>query len=469
MDTIPQSLEFDPLLMARYDVPAPRYTSYPTAPQFHAGFGETQLCEAIIASNEATPQRPLSLYVHVPFCWSPCFYCGCTRVITRDSRNADKYLEYLHRETAVIARMFDARRPVRQLHFGGGTPNFLDIPRLKTLMCDLAAHFHFAKDGDEVEAGIEVDPRFADFDYVCELGTLGFNRISIGVQDFDPAVQAAVNRIQTLEQTAAVVEGARAADFRSVNIDLIYGLPKQTRDGFAQTLDQTIGLAPDRVAVYGYAHLPRLFKAQNQIASADLPDPATRLKLLGLALAKLLDAGYVYIGMDHFARPDDELVRAQRRGTLQRNFQGYSTGSDCDIVGLGMSAIGRIGGCYSQNARDLPGYYMALDNGRLPVVRGIVLDDDDVIRRAAISELMCHGMLDMHSFGARHGIVFADYFVAELDRMRQFVADALVELDSRMLRVTARGRFLMRNVAMCFDAYLPGEAQAPQPRYARSI
>lgn len=468
MDNVLHPLEFDPVLMARYDVPAPRYTSYPTAPQFHAGFGEMQLCDAILASNKGAPLRPLSLYIHVPFCWSPCFYCGCTRVITRDSRNADKYLEYLHREIAMIARLCDARRPVRQLHFGGGTPNFLDIQRLKTLMRDLAAHFRFAKDGD-IEAGIEVDPRFADFDYVCELGTLGFNRISIGVQDFDPAVQSAVNRIQTLAQTAAVVDGARAASFRSVNIDLIYGLPKQTLDGFAQTLDQTIGLAPDRVAVYGYAHLPRLFKAQSQIESADLPDPATRLKLLGLVVEKLLDADYVYIGMDHFSRPDDELVHAQGQGTLQRNFQGYSTGGDCDIVGLGMSAIGRIGDCYSQNARDLPGYYMALDNGRLPVVRGIVLDNDDVIRRAAINELMCHGMLDMHSFGGRHGIVFADYFVAELDRMRQLVADALVEMDSRMLRVTARGRFLMRNVAMCFDAYLREEMQAPQPRYARSI
>ncbi|HET7592961.1 MAG TPA: oxygen-independent coproporphyrinogen III oxidase [Rhodanobacteraceae bacterium] len=465
MDTTAQ---FDPVLMARYDVSAPRYTSYPTAPQFHAGFGETQLCDAILASNNAAPLRPLSLYVHVPFCWSPCFYCGCTRVITRDPRNVDKYLDYLHRETAMIARSFDARRPVRQLHFGGGTPNFLDFPRLETLMRDLAAHFRFAK-GDDIEAGIEVDPRFADFDYVCELGTLGFNRISIGVQDFDPAVQAAVNRIQTLAQTAAVVNGARAADFRSVNIDLIYGLPKQTLDGFAQTLDQTIGLGPDRVAVYGYAHLPRLFKAQGQIESADLPGPAARLKLLGLALEKLLGAGYVYIGMDHFARPDDELVRAQAQGTLQRNFQGYSTGGECDIVGLGMSAIGRIGNCYSQNARDLPGYYMALDNGRLPVARGIMLDDDDVIRRAAIGNLMCHGFLDMQSFGSRHGIVFVDYFATELERMQQLEADALVELDSRMLRITPRGRFLMRNVAMCFDAYLPAEMQAPQPRYAQSI
>jgi oxygen-independent coproporphyrinogen-3 oxidase len=298
---------------------------------------------------------------------------------------------------------------------------------------------------------------------------MGFNRISIGVQDFDPAVQAAVNRIQTLEQTTAVVEGARAAGFRSVNVDLIYGLPRQTLDGFARTLDQTIGLAPDRVAVYGYAHLPRLFKAQRQIEGGDLPDPATRLKLLGLALEKLMDAGYVYIGMDHFARPDDELVRAQREGTLQRNFQGYSTGSDCDIVGLGMSAIGRIGDSYSQNARDLPGYYMALDNGRLPVMRGIVLDHDDVIRRAAINELMCHGVLDMRAFGVRHGIAFADYFDAELGRMRQLEVAGVVELDARMLRVTPRGRFLMRNVAMCFDAYLHEEAQATQPRYARSI
>ena len=297
----------------------------------------------------------------------------------------------------------------------------------------------------------------------------GFVLLSIWLARGGMKSQAAGNRIQTLEQTAVVVEGARAADFRSVNIDLIYGLPRQTLDGFARTLDQTIGLAPDRVAVYGYAHLPRLFKAQRQIESADLPDPATRLKLLGLALEKLIGAGYVYIGMDHFARPDDELVRAQGQGTLQRNFQGYSTGGDCDIVGLGMSAIGRIGDCYSQNARDLPGYYMALDNGRLPVMRGIALDHDDVIRRAAISELMCHGALDMHAFGARHGIVFAEYFVAELERMRQLEADALVELDSRMLRITPRGRFLMRNVAMCFDAYLPAEVQAPQPRYARSI
>ena len=467
MHTIPGSVEFDPSLMARYDVPAPRYTSYPTAPQFHAGFGEAQLREAAAASNASG--APLSLYVHMPFCWSPCFYCGCTRVITRDVRKADRYLEYLQHEIAMTARLFDAGRTVRQLHFGGGTPNFLDIPRLGGLMGELGKHFRFAKDRDGVEAGIEVDPRFADFDYVCELGALGFNRISIGVQDFDPAVQAAVNRVQTVAQTFEVLEAARAADFDSVNLDLIYGLPRQTLAGFGQTLDHVIGLAPDRVAVYGYAHLPRLFKAQRQIDAADLPDAAMRLRLFGLALEKLCGAGYVYVGMDHFARPDDELVRAQGQGTLQRNFQGYSTQGDCDIVGLGVSAIGRIGHSYSQNARDLPGYYLALDNGRLPVARGIALDADDVVRRAAISQLMCHGVLDMRAFGERHGIVFADYFAKELERLRQLEADGLVELGPETLRVTSRGRLLLRNVAMCFDAYLSRETQTPQPRYAQSM
>lgn len=467
MHTIPGSVEFDPSLMARYDVPAPRYTSYPTAPQFHAGFGEAQLREAAVASNETG--APLSLYVHMPFCWSPCFYCGCTRVITRDVRRADQYLGYLQREIAMTAPLFDAGRTVRQLHFGGGTPNFLDIPRLGDLMRELGEHFRFAKDRGGVEAGIEVDPRFADFDYVCELGALGFNRISIGVQDFDPVVQAAVNRVQTVAQTFEVLEAARAADFDSVNLDLIYGLPRQTLAGFGQTLDQVLGLAPDRVAVYGYAHLPRLFKAQRQIDAADLPDAAMRLRLFGLAVEKLCGAGYVYIGMDHFARPDDELVRAQRQGTLQRNFQGYSTQGDCDIVGLGMSAIGRIGDSYSQNARDLPGYYLALDNGRLPVARGIALDADDVVRRAAINELMCHGVLDMHAFGERHGIVFAACFAEELERLRQLETDGLVELDPETLRVTSRGRLLLRNVAMCFDAYLSRETQPLQPRYARSV
>lgn len=468
MNAAPHAIEFDAALMARYDVPAPRYTSYPTAPQFHAGFGEPELRGAILASNKASPHKPLSLYVHVPFCWSPCFYCGCTRVITRDARKADQYLDYLRREVAMTARLFNGRRPVRQLHFGGGTPNFLDVGRLGGLMRDLAMHFRFAK-GADVEAGIEVDPRFADFDYVCELGALGFNRISLGVQDFDPDVQAAVNRIQTVAQTREVMEGARAADFDSINLDLIYGLPGQTLAGFERTIHQVIDLAPDRLAVYGYAHLPHLFKAQRQIDSGDLPDGTMRLRLFELALERFCAAGYVYIGLDHFARPGDALVRAQEQGTLQRNFQGYSTGSDCDIVGLGMSAIGRIGNSYSQNARDLPGYYLALDRGHLPVMRGIALDRDDVIRRAVIGELMCHGVLDMQAFGALHGIAFTDHFAHELERMQRLAADGLVELDARVLRVTRRGRLLLRVLAMCFDAYLPDQVQVAQPCHARSL
>ncbi|HET7557247.1 MAG TPA: oxygen-independent coproporphyrinogen III oxidase [Rhodanobacteraceae bacterium] len=459
--------EFDPALIARCDVAAPRYTSYPTAPQFHNRFGETQLREMIRASNAEPSPRPLSLYVHVPFCWSPCFYCGCNRIITHEMDKADRYLERLHREIEMLAPLFDGSRRVRQLHFGGGTPNFLDIDRMRELMQTLAKQFHFGWRGGEF--GIEVDPRFADFDYVCELGALGFNRISIGVQDFDPAVQAAVNRIQTIAETREVVEAARAADFRSINLDLIYGLPKQTLAGFEHTLDQVIDIAPDRIAVYGYAHLPRLFKAQRQIQSQDLPDATTRLRLFGRALEKLCGAGYVYVGMDHFARADDELVRAQNEGTLQRNFQGYSTRGECDIVGLGMSAIGRIGNSYSQNARDLPGYYMALDNGRLPVMRGIELTRDDVLRRAVIGELMCHGEVDLQGFGARHGIVFADYFAPELQRLTALQDDGLLTLDAQTLRVTGRGRLLLRVVAMVFDAYLQAGIAEPQPRYARAV
>jgi oxygen-independent coproporphyrinogen-3 oxidase len=457
---------FDAALIARYDVNGPRYTSYPTAPQFRADFDEAALRAAIRDSNEEPIPRPLSLYVHVPFCMSPCFYCGCNRVITRDVGKADRYLERLVREIELIAPLFDRDRPVRQLHFGGGTPNFLDLPRMRELMESLARHFSFARD-DEREYGIEIDPRFADAAYVRGLAELGFNRISVGIQDFDPAVQAAVNRIQSVAQTAEVLHAAREAGFASASVDLIYGLPRQTLDGFDRTLTEVIALAPDRVAVYGYAHLPAMFKAQQQIEADELPDPATRLALFGRALERLTAAGYVYIGMDHFARADDELARAQRAGQLQRNFQGYSTHGDCDIVGLGVSAIGRIGDSYSQNARDLTGYYAALDAGRLPVARGLHLDEDDLIRRAAIGELMCHGELDMAAFGTRHRLVFATYFAQALERLRALADDGLVTLDDRMIRVTSRGRLLLRIIAMCFDAYLDDDASPA--RYSRAI
>ncbi len=458
--------DFDPALIARYDMAGPRYTSYPTAPQFTAEFDETALRTVIRTSNEEPIPRPLSVYVHVPFCMSPCFYCGCNRVITRDLTQADRYLERLYREIELIAPLFDRDRPVRQLHFGGGTPNFLDAAHMGELLESLARHFSFSHEPSR-EYGIEIDPRFADGDYVRQLGELGFNRISVGIQDFDPAVQQAVNRIQSFEQTREVLDAARDASFRSASVDLIYGLPLQTVDGFSRTLEQVVALNPDRVAVYGYAHLPEMFKAQRQIDAADLPDASTRLALFGRALEFLSAAGYVYIGMDHFAKAGDELVQAQRSGTLQRNFQGYSTHGDCDIVGLGVSAIGRIGDSYSQNARDLIGYYAALDAGRLPVIRGLQLDEDDLIRRDLINQLMCHGALEKAAFGAHHRLLFDEYFVRERQRLAPLLADGLVREDSRMLQVTSRGRLLLRIIAMCFDAYLGDGAQVS--RYSRVI
>ena len=458
--------EFDPDLIARYDVAGPRYTSYPPVPQFAADFDEPALRGVIRASNEEPIPRPLSIYVHVPFCTSPCFYCGCNRVITSDKAQAGRYLERLYREIEMIAPLFDRDRPVRQLHLGGGTPNFFDIASMRELMESLTRHFSF-NGNTEREYGIEVDPRFADADYIHGLGELGFNRLSVGVQDFDPAVQHAVNRIQSVEQTRAVIEAARAAHFRSVSVDLIYGLPLQNLEAFSRTLDQVVALHPDRVAVYGYAHLPQVFKAQRQIDKHAIPDPATRLALFGCALERLTAAGYVYIGMDHFARADDELAQAQRAGTLQRNFQGYSTHGECDIIGLGVSAIGRIGDSYSQNARDLIGYYAALDNARLPVACGLQLGEDDLIRRELINTLMCQGLIDKSRFGARHRLLFDEYFVRERQRLQPLVADGLVEEDAHALRVTARGQLLLRIIAMCFDAYL-GEAEQTR-RYSRVI
>jgi oxygen-independent coproporphyrinogen-3 oxidase len=458
---------FDPGLIARYDVNGPRYTSYPAAPQFHAGFGEAQLRAAAHASNEDPIPRPLSLYVHVPFCLSPCFYCGCTRIITRDKGRTPIYMQRLFREIELTAPLFDRDRSVLQLHFGGGTPNFLDAGQMSELLETLAQHFSFSRDPRR-EFGIELDPRFCDAAYVRALAPLGFNRVSVGIQDFDPEVQVAVNRIQSVAQTRAVLDAARESGFRSTSVDLIYGLPKQTLAGFARTLDEVIALQPDRVAAYAYAHLPKLFKAQNQIHAADLPDTATRLRLLGLTVEKLTDAGYRYIGMDHFARADDELARALEAGTLQRNFQGYSTFGGCDLIGLGMSAISHVGASFSQNARDLPNYYAALDAGRLPVMRGLALNEDDVIRADAIAHLMCNGHLDIAAFEARHSLDFQAYFAATLRSLRKLARDDLVQITPQSLLVSARGRYLLRHVAMCFDAYLAHEA-TPAVRYSRAL
>ncbi|HEX3121784.1 MAG TPA: oxygen-independent coproporphyrinogen III oxidase [Rhodanobacteraceae bacterium] len=465
--SLESSAQFDPALIARYDVAGPRYTSYPAAPQFHGGFGEAQLRAAIRASNEDPIPRRLSVYVHVPFCLSPCFYCGCTRVITRDTSKADIYLDRLYREIELIAPLFDRDRTLVQLHFGGGTPNFLDERRMGELLDSLARNFSFDRSADR-EFGIEIDPRTCDPDYVRMLARHGFNRISVGIQDFDPEVQKAVNRIQSVEQTRAVLDTARECGFRSTSVDLIYGLPKQTPEKFARTLDQVIALGSDRIACYAYAHLPERFKAQRQIVAADLPDAATRLKLLGLSVEKLTAAGYRYVGMDHFARPSDDLAQAQDAGTLQRNFQGYSTHGDCDLIGLGMSSISHVGATFSQNARDLPTYYAALDTGRLAVVRGLTLDDDDFIRADAIQQLMCHGILDIPAFEARHQIDFDEYFADELARLLEIERDGLIEVGDDRLRVTSRGRFLLRIIAMCFDAHL-ARSEAAGTRYSKAL
>jgi len=455
---------FDRNLIARYDVGAPRYTSYPTAPHFRESFGEADLLRAIKASNGDPIPRDLSAYVHVPFCLSPCFYCGCARIVTHDRGKAASYLTRLHREIELVAARFDRDRVLAQLHFGGGTPNFLDVEQLVELVDSLERHFGFSRDGSR-EFGIELDPRYCSEDYARQVAAAGINRVSIGVQDFDPAVQQAVNRVQSVDETAAVMIGARRGGVRSINLDLIYGLPRQTPESFAATLEQVIALAPDRIAAYGYAHLPERFKAQRQIDKYELPDAGTRLTLLQQTVEMLTAAGYVHIGVDHFALPDDDLARALANGTLHRNFQGYSTHAACDLVGFGMSAIGHIGDTFSQNAKDLVGYYAALDGGRLPVARGLRLDADDLVRADVIQQLMCSGDVDVAAFEQRHALDFALYFRGSLHQLRALEQDGLVDCTPARIRVTARGRFLLRNIARCFDAY----AERSDVHYSRAV
>ena len=440
-------------LLRRYDRPGPRYTSYPTAPRFPDAWDESQRREASAASNgDPIPQR-LSLYVHVPFCNSPCFHCGCNCVITRDPARAEQYLGYLRREIGLVAPLFDLDREVVQLHFGGGTPNFLCPAQLHEVVSLLRRSFNFSNARDR-DISIELDPRFVSPAQIGELAAAGFNRASLGVQDFDPAVQAAVNRIQHVEQTRAVVDACRASGLRSVNIDLMYGLPLQTLEGFDRTLGQVIAIRPDRLAVYGYAHLPALFEPQRQIDASQLPDAETRLTLLQLSIRRLTAAGYVHIGLDHFALPDDELAQAQARGGLHRNSMGYTTHADSDLVGFGVSAISRIGDRYSQNHRDLASWQAALDAGRLPVFRGLRLSEDDQLRSDLIQSLMCQGEVPVPALERRYGIDFDRYFADALARLRPLREDGLVDIEPGRIRVTATGRLLVRNVAMCFDRYL---------------
>jgi oxygen-independent coproporphyrinogen III oxidase len=464
------AIVFDPDLLRRYDQPGPRYTSYPTSPAFTADFGAAQLREHARRTNDEPIPRPLSLYVHVPYCFSPCFYCGCNRIITRDRSRAAPYLERLSREAEKIAGYFDADREVIQVHLGGGTPNFMTAAQITGLMESLRGHFRFSNRADR-DYSIELDPRFLAATDIAAYAAAGFCRASLGVQDFDLEVQRAVNREQSLEQTLAAIDACRMNGFRSVNVDLIYGLPKQTLTGFARTLDIVTAARPERIAIYGYAHMPQIFKAQTQIVDRELPDPATKLALLQLAIDKLTAAGYLHIGMDHFALPGDDLALAQAAGSLHRNFMGYTTHAECDLIGLGVSAISQIGDSYSQNPRELPGWEIAVDQGQLPVWRGLALDFDDQLRADVIQQLMCHGRIDTDAVERRHDIVFAEYFADATQRLERLAADGLVTCERGVIAATSRGRLLLRIIAMCFDRYLDANANAAagRPRYSRVI
>lgn len=459
MDT---SINFDPELIRRYDVNGPRYTSYPTAAQFTSNFDPLKYVAAARNSNDDPIPVPLSLYLHLPFCQSPCYYCACTRVITRHHSKVEAYLKRLYREIELQAALFDRDRTVRQLHLGGGTPTMLTSEELQELMDVLRRHFSLSG-GPQREFGIEVDPRTVTPESIHSLADLGFNRISFGVQDFNLKVQQAVNREQSQEHTLSLISTARDAGFNSINADLIYGLPYQTPATFSETLDTLIDAKPDRLAIYNYAHMPDMFKAQRLISMDTLPDAETKLALLELSIEKLTAAGYEYIGMDHFALPSDSLVDALHRGTLQRNFQGYSTSVECDLIGMGMSAIGMLGDTYSQNIKSLPEYSARMDSGQLAVNRGLVMTADDRVRRALLQQLTCQGRVTYRLYEQHFDVDFHRYFAAELRDIEDMAADGLVRLDGEGFVLTPSGRLLMRAVAMVFDAYLRQKRNSRNP------
>jgi oxygen-independent coproporphyrinogen-3 oxidase len=442
---------FDLALIQKYDKAGPRYTSYPTAPMFHTGIGAADYAESL--GRVGKSGAPISLYLHVPFCDTVCYYCGCNKIATKQRQRAVPYVEYLLKEIELLGEALGDTRPVTQLHWGGGTPTFLNEQQIRAIMDRLHSRFDFAPDA-EGEYGIEIDPRECNADTVRVLREVGFNRMSMGVQDFEPAVQKAVNRIQSQEETLAVLEEARKQGFQSINIDLMYGLPFQTVESFDRTLATIIDFSPDRIALFNYAHLPHMFMPQRRIDEGDLPSPAEKLKILEHSIDRLLAAGYVFIGMDHFAKPDDELAVAQRQGKLYRNFQGYSTHADAELIGLGITSIGYVDGAFYQNIKDLDGYYAALDAGQFPVFRGYRLSDEDHLRRHVIMRLMCDFALDYAAVEKQFGIDFSAHFADGLADLAAMAADGLVELRGDGLSVLPAGRLLIRNIAMAFDEHL---------------
>ncbi|ALK92488.1 oxygen-independent coproporphyrinogen III oxidase [Limnohabitans sp. 103DPR2] len=455
-----------PELLTRFDVPGPRYTSYPTADRFVEAFSQEDLIQALALRNQGVGQknRPLSIYVHIPFCESLCYYCACNKIITKHHEKAEPYLRYLAKEVEMYTSAMGLGQSVSQLHLGGGTPTFLSNEELRELMAVLKRSFTFVAGG---EYSVEVDPRTVSDERLALLFELGFNRLSFGVQDFDPEVQKAVHRIQPAEQVFALVAAARKIGFESVNVDLIYGLPKQTPESFDRTLQQVNELRPDRIALYAYAHLPERFKPQRRILAAELPVASSKIAMLSRSMDALMNAGYVYVGMDHFALPEDALAVAKRQGRLHRNFQGYSTQPDCDLIGLGVSAIGRMGGTYSQNAKTMEEYVDMLDTGQLPIVKGLALSRDDLIRRAWIMAIMCQGHVQYDAFNEAWLIDAKKYFASELSQLEILQTQGLVELSDGGLQVTPMGWFFVRGVAMVFDKYL--QADRNRTRFSKII
>jgi oxygen-independent coproporphyrinogen-3 oxidase len=454
-----QRIVFDAGLIRRYDQSGPRYTSYPTAAQFHDGITEKDYVLWARHSNEDPIPRPLSIYIHIPFCDTVCFYCACNKVVTKNHARATDYLDHLYREIAMQGKLFDRDRVVEQLHWGGGTPTFLETGQMRALMEKIGQHFTLAAD-DRGEFSIEIDPRSADYAKLKALRQAGFNRVSFGVQDLDPRVQKAVNRIQSEEKTREVATAARELGYTSLNVDLMYGLPFQSVESFEETLRHVVEINPDRLAVYNYAHLPQRFKPQRRINEADLPSADEKLNILQRTIEFLSEAGYVYIGMDHFAKPDDELAVAQRNGTLQRNFQGYSTHADCDLVSMGVSAISKVCDNFSQNVRDLENYYRLIDAGQLPIDRGFEVEPDDLLRRDIITHIMCNFFLDIPAIEKKWRFGFSEKFKAEIADLQQMQADGLLKLDAKALEVLPAGRLLVRNICMVFDRYLKGAGQS---------
>jgi oxygen-independent coproporphyrinogen-3 oxidase len=449
--------------LALYNRPGPRYTSYPTAPVWREDFGPDDL-ENVYGKAE-TARTPVSLYMHLPFCESLCLFCACNVVITKDHSVTPPYLDTLKREIEHVSRRVSKSRPVVQFHWGGGTPTYLTPAQMEDLFGFAAQRFSFAPDA---EIGIEVDPRVTNTQHLETLRRLGFNRLSMGIQDFDPQVQQAVKRVQPLEMTSELIARSRALGFDSINVDLIYGLPYQTADRFAHTVDEVLGLAPDRIALFSYAHVPWIRKQQGSLAMS-LPEGMEKFRIFCAAIEKFLRAGYQYIGMDHFAKPGDELAVAQRQRTLHRNFQGYTTKAGSDLYGMGVSAISAIGPAYAQNYRELPRYTETVDRRGIATMRGYRLSADDLLRRALITRLLCHALIRKEEIAREFAIDFDDYFAPELARLQPFIEDRLIELHGDEIRVTMLGRIFIRNLAMIFDPYLEKQHLAEQPLFSKTL